>query len=288
MVQSVGSEVKGLKVGDWVLPTAGAFGTWTQYNKAPESELIQIANDIPAAYAATLSINPATAYLLLRDFVQLKPGDVIIQNGANSMVGLTVLQMAKEMGVKTINVVRDDRPDLLKTIRLLTNLGGDVNIPASFLNSPDFKEMVSELSPIKLGLNCVGGEATTDLARHLAPGATLVTYGGMSRKHLTIPFDLLAYKQLQLKGFWIADWYNTHSVEERKAMYNEIIQLYKTEKLVNYFQMVDLDDFEYAMKQSQKPFAFRKIVLNIDYPDRFKEHDELDDDEYWHFDTTVR
>ena len=74
-----------------------------------EKVLLKVPNDIPAAYAATLTINPATAYRLLRDFAKLQPGDVIIQNGANSMVGLAVVQMAREMGIKTINVVRANR-----------------------------------------------------------------------------------------------------------------------------------------------------------------------------------
>jgi NADPH:quinone reductase-like Zn-dependent oxidoreductase len=69
----------------------------------------QVPSDLPPAYAATISANPATAYRMLRDFVTLSPGDVIIQNGANSMVGLAVIQMAKVMGVRTINVVRADR-----------------------------------------------------------------------------------------------------------------------------------------------------------------------------------
>ena len=70
---------------------------------------MKIPNDIPKAYAATVSVNPCSAYRMLRDFATLRPGDVVIQNGANSMVGLAVIQMAREMGVKTVNVVRSDR-----------------------------------------------------------------------------------------------------------------------------------------------------------------------------------
>lgn len=44
-------------------------------------------SDIPAEYAATIGVNPCTAYRLLRDFVTLREGDSIIQNGANSQVG---------------------------------------------------------------------------------------------------------------------------------------------------------------------------------------------------------
>ncbi len=98
-----------LQAGDWVVPVKTPFGTWRQFANADQNDVIKVRNDIPAAYASTLTINPATAHLLLKEFEQLKPGDWIIQNGANSMVGLAVIQMAKEMGVKTINIVRFNR-----------------------------------------------------------------------------------------------------------------------------------------------------------------------------------
>lgn len=84
-------------------------GTWRQEAVVSSDDVIRVANDIPVAYAATIAVNPATAYRMLRDFEQLKPGDVIIQNGANSMVGLAVVQMAREMGIKTVNIIRSDR-----------------------------------------------------------------------------------------------------------------------------------------------------------------------------------
>lgn len=84
-------------------------GTWRSLVKADASSVVKVPNDIPVPYAATLSVNPATAYRLLSDFEKLAPGDVIIQNGANSMVGLAVIQMARDRGIKTINVIRWDR-----------------------------------------------------------------------------------------------------------------------------------------------------------------------------------
>ena len=56
----------------------------------------------------------------------------------------------------------------------------------------------------KLGLNCVGGASSTAIAKSLAPGATIVTYGGMSMKPLTIPTSLLIFKDLTCKGFWLS------------------------------------------------------------------------------------
>ena len=53
----------------------------------PKSMLQRCPSDIPAEYAATIGVNPCTAYRLLRDFETLREGDTIIQNGANSQVG---------------------------------------------------------------------------------------------------------------------------------------------------------------------------------------------------------
>lgn len=61
--------------------------------------------------ASTINVNPPTAYRMLKDFVTLKTGDTVIQNGGNSAVGQLVIQLSKAWGYKTISVVRD-RPDI--------------------------------------------------------------------------------------------------------------------------------------------------------------------------------
>ena len=101
VVQAVGNDVSSFKVGDWVIPRGGGFGTWCQEAVVPDAAVDKVANDIPAAYAATIGVNPCTAYRLLKDFGNLQPGDFIIQNAANSMVGLCVIQMANLMGIKS-------------------------------------------------------------------------------------------------------------------------------------------------------------------------------------------
>ena len=55
---------------------------------------------------AMLGVNPATAYLLLTDFVAPQPGQWVIQNGANSGVGRAVIPIAKSLGRRA----RERRP----------------------------------------------------------------------------------------------------------------------------------------------------------------------------------
>jgi trans-2-enoyl-CoA reductase len=44
---------------------------------APESSLLKVKNDIKPEYAASIAVNPCTAYRLLNDFADLKPGTTI-------------------------------------------------------------------------------------------------------------------------------------------------------------------------------------------------------------------
>lgn len=67
---------------------------------------LKVSSSVPVEFAATLQVNPPTAYRMLKDFVHLRPGDTVIQNGANSAVGQAVIQLAAAWGVNTINVVR--------------------------------------------------------------------------------------------------------------------------------------------------------------------------------------
>ena len=59
----------------------------------------------------TMAINPPTAALLLSEYVDLKPGEWVVQNAANSGVGRWVIAFAKTRGLKTVNIVR--RPELV-------------------------------------------------------------------------------------------------------------------------------------------------------------------------------
>lgn len=66
--------------------------------------------------------NPPTAFRMLRDFVSLKPGDTVIQNGANSACGQYVIQLCKAWNLISVNVVRD-RPNIAELKDSLIKLG---------------------------------------------------------------------------------------------------------------------------------------------------------------------
>mmetsp|Transcript_29361 Transcript_29361/g.38625 ORF Transcript_29361/g.38625 Transcript_29361/m.38625 type:complete len:369 (-) Transcript_29361:145-1251(-) len=259
-VTAVGASVTDLAPGDWVIPANPGFGTWRLAAKASEEDLMKVPNSIPAEYAACLSVNPCTAYRMLNDFVDLQEGDVIIQNGANSMVGQSVIQMAKAMGVTTVNVVRQ-RPQGQEVMQLLKDIGGDIVVFEDYVNSWQFERLMADLPKPSLALNCVGGKSATNLARSLAPHGTLVTYGGMSKAPVALPSSALMYNDITAKGFWMSRWNKDASKEDRSKMINNVAKMFEEEKLDVWVERHPFKDFNHALKKAVEPFYFRKVVL---------------------------
>ena len=94
IVEAIGPGVTGVKVGDRVTIPFGTF-TWSERVLAPAQGLFVVPPSIDARTASMLNINPATAVLLLDEFVKLKPKDWIVLNAANSQVARCLIRDCK-------------------------------------------------------------------------------------------------------------------------------------------------------------------------------------------------
>jgi mitochondrial enoyl-[acyl-carrier protein] reductase / trans-2-enoyl-CoA reductase len=220
MVVDVGADVKGLSNGALVILPHNT-GTWRDAVAVKADELVVVPAGINAVHASMLKINPMTAWRLLHDYVDLARGDWLIQNAANSAAGRAVIQIARELGYKTVNVVR--RAELIGELRAE---GGDVVLVDSENLRHEVKDAVGG-PPVRLGLNAVGGESALRLANCLAPGSTLVTYGAMSLQPLKIPNGLLIFKDLRFRGIWINKWYDNATPAQRMEAFQHLFEMAK-------------------------------------------------------------
>jgi trans-2-enoyl-CoA reductase len=220
IVAEMGPNITNVAVGALVILPHNA-GTWRDAVAVRADELVIIPAGIEPVQAAMLKINPMTAWRLLHDYVDLARGDWLIQNAANSAAGRAVIQIAHELGYKTVNVVR--RSELIGELRAE---GGDVVL----VDIENLRREVEDAiggPPIRLGLNAVGGESALRLANCLAPGSTLVTYGAMSLQPLKIPNGLLIFKDLRFRGIWINKWYDNASPAQRMEAFQHLFEMAK-------------------------------------------------------------
>ena len=220
VVVDLGAAVKGLTNGALVI-LPHSIGTWRDAVAVKADDLVLVPKGIEPVHAAMLKINPMTAWRLLHDYVDLKKGDWLVQNAANSAAGRAVIQIARELGYKTVNVVR--RTELIDELRAE---GGDVVI-VDGENLRDEVKNATGGAPVRLGLNAVGGDSALRLANCLAPESTLVTFGAMSLQPLKIPNGLLIFKDLRFRGIWINKWYDNATTQERMDAFRPLFEMAK-------------------------------------------------------------
>lgn len=252
-IVAIGPNVSEFKVGDRVRFPEQA-GAWQTFAVANVDELIGVPADVPLEMAAMAWINPPTAWRLLRDS-HLGLGDWVIQNAANSAVGLFVIQLAKHLGLHTVNVVR--REELLSPLK---KLGGDVVV----LDNDDYPKKIKELtggSIIRLGLNSIGGESGIRLIKSLGEGGRMVTFGGMAFEPVRWPTRYLIFNDISCTGFWMDRWLRLHSKQRAQIMFDKLFKLMSEGHVFAPVEATyPLSKFKEAIAHAQQP-KLGKVLL---------------------------
>jgi NADPH:quinone reductase-like Zn-dependent oxidoreductase len=213
-VTAVGAGVSHVKPGDLVINLQRE--NWAQRRRVKGDDVIAIPPGTDVLQGAMLRINPPTALLLLSDIVDLRPGDWVIQNVANSAVGRLVIRLARARGLRTVNVVR--RESLFGE---LTPLGADVCV----VDGPDLAETVKARTggaAIRLGLDAVSGRATARLSSCLGDGGVVCNYGSMSGEDPVMARGTLVALGQKLVGFILGRALATRSLAQIRAIYADL------------------------------------------------------------------
>lgn len=264
IVEEVGKDVKCISPGNKVIAAKPGQGTWRDMGVFNEEFIRVIPENLGIVEAATLTVNPCTAFRMLTDFQCVRNNQVVIQNGANSACGQNVIQICKAWGVKNINIVRN-RPEINTLKKYLESLGATIVLTEEELRSTNiFKDNLID-KPI-LALNCVGGKSSLEMLRHLQHSGKMVTYGGMSRDPVTIPTSAFIFKNLSFYGFWMTAWTEKASKTEKNEMFQNVISMMCENKLKGpVYKMVKFENYEDALSNalSVKGFTGCKYILDF-------------------------
>jgi trans-2-enoyl-CoA reductase len=257
VVVELGSDVRDVSLGDQVILPHN-FGSWRQACAVKAEKLVVAPPEIEPIQAAMLKVNPITAWRMLHDFVPLQPGDWFIQNAANSAAGRAAIQIGRDLGFKSINLVR--REELIDELRAE---GADVVL----VDNETVRDRVAEATggaPIRLALNCVGGESAVRMAKVLAPDSTLVTYGAMSLQAMKIPNGLLIFKNLNFRGIWVNKWYDRATPDERRDTFAPLFDMAKRGLLRTKVEKVyPLREAKAAVTHAMQDKRGGKIVFDL-------------------------
>ncbi len=175
VVESVGSGVTDLKVGDRVAYAATPIGAYATTRLMPADRLVKIPDGVTDSQAASMMLKGMTAQYLLRRTYRVKPGDVILSQAAAGGVGMILGQWAKHLGAIVIGTVGSD-----EKMAIAKANGSDHVIN---YRTEDFVKRVAEITD---GKKCqvvydgVGNDTFMKSLDCLAPLGLMASFGAAS------------------------------------------------------------------------------------------------------------
>ncbi len=252
-VKKVGNNIKNFKENDIVMPLVR--DNWVEEKIVYENEIIKLPSNIDLIQASMLKVNPATAYLMLNNYIKINNGDYILQNAANSGVGNYVIQLAKMYNIRTINLIRRKEVN-----NLLSEIGAShiFNIDLTI----EERDFIKSLKP-KLFIDAVAGAQVNKVASLLADNATIINYGLLSGENIQINPHNSIFKNIMLKGFWLSLWLNKMSMKEKQSLYLYLSELIIKNKIYTNVQKIfHIKDIKNAIKLASKYKRDGKILIS--------------------------
>jgi len=255
IVEELGEDCKGLEKGDVVLLPNGVC--WTQQLICNAGELTPLPKHIDLKQASMLTINPATASCLLQN---VKSGDWIIQNAANSSVGKLIIRLARERKIKTVNVVRREN-----VVEDLKKLGADVVIVGEEQLS---QRVIKETGGARIlhAFDAIGGKSAGALVDCLAPGqgAKLIVYGILSGDPLQLPAAKVAFMDITVTGFSRLRTMMQMGKQNATALYRNLAQMTIDGQINSEVEKVyPISNVKEALQHAQKQNREGKVLLTF-------------------------
>lgn len=259
VVDAVGPDVYRVRVGQRVVPM-GVQGTWQEAVVLPARACFPVPDEVPDEAAAQLFVNPLTALLML-ETLALPEGSWLLQTGGTTQVGRIVVQLARHRGLRTISLVRRENAR-----EELEALGADaVAVWQDETDAGAVQDTIDRCTDgrgVAGALDAVAGAAGSFAARQLAPGGTLLVYGGLSGEPLQLDAATLIYRRAGVQGFWRTAWFEMHPPGAAARRLAELAGLVAEGALrLPVAATYDLADVAQAVTHARRPAREGKVLL---------------------------
>lgn len=192
-VDALGPGTDGPTIGTRVV-LFGGHGGLSEYGCFPVERAVVLPEAMSFTDAAAFQIAYGTSHVALDHKARLQPGETLLVLGAAGGVGLTAVEIGKQMGARVIACARG--ADKLEVAR---QAGADHLIDAE---TQDIREVCKSLGGVDVVYDPVGGDAFKSAFRACRPDARILTIGFASGEVPQIPANHLLVKNISVIGFY--------------------------------------------------------------------------------------
>lgn len=170
VVVAVGEGVSDRKAGDRVM-VLNRSGMWQEEVTVPSAQTFLMPEAMTFEEAAALLVNYITAYMVLFDFGNLRPGHSVLVHMAAGGVGMAALQLCRTVeNVTVFGTASASKHEVLKK--------NGVTHPIDY-HTTDYVDEIKKISPkgVDIVMDPLGGSDTAKGYHLLKPMGKVVTYG---------------------------------------------------------------------------------------------------------------
>ncbi|HWS53689.1 MAG TPA: zinc-binding dehydrogenase [Pyrinomonadaceae bacterium] len=230
-------------------------GTWAEYMAAPAAQCIPLRRSVGLDDAASMIVNPFTAWALM-DIARRAGARGVVQTAAASALGRMVVRLGRSAGVQVVNVVRRDGQ-----VKLLQAEGAQ-----HVLNSAaeDFDERLRELcarARATVAFEAVAGETTGRILRAMPKGGRAVVYGALSQEGCLVDPRSLIFESKRVEGFWLSEWLGRQNAVRRIIVAGKVQKLLAGELKTEVRARLPLERAAEGLRRYQREMTGGKIIL---------------------------
>lgn len=260
VIEQLGSNVSGWKVGDRVLSLVGGGG-YAEYAVAYADHLMPIPDSMSFEEAACVCESYITAFLNIFILGEFKDGQTAILHGGGGGVNTAGIQLCRALAPNSKLIVTAS-PEKMERVK---EVGADLVV--NFRETPDFSEIVKEYTNKKgvdLILDHIGAKYLAPNMSSLAYKGKLVVIGVTSGIKAELNLALMMVKRQQIIGSVL----RSRPVSEKGEIVAEFtkraLPKFADRTIVPIIEKVfPLDQVVDAHRMMEEDKHFGKIVLKI-------------------------
>lgn len=212
VIDSLGSGVTGLKVGDRVVASVGHNGAREKI-AVPAASAVKIPDNLDFDRAAGVIITYGTALHALEDRASPKPGETLAVLGAAGGTGLAACELGKLLGLKVIACASSDAK-----LDFARQHGAELGLNYA---DEDLKEGLKRLTDgkgVDIIFDPVGGKYAEAALRAIAWEGRFLVIGFAAGEIPKMPLNLALLKGCDIRGVFWGAWVRQNPERNRASL----------------------------------------------------------------------
>jgi NADPH:quinone reductase-like Zn-dependent oxidoreductase len=236
----------------------GVTGNWREQTIVPAEQTIPVPDDLPDEQVASFFVNPATAWVMVKNVLHVPSGAWLLQTAAGSALGRMVIRLGKSEGFKTLNIVRR-----AEQVAELKGEGADEVVCST---TEPLIERVRQITggTLRYALDAVGGQTGAEALACLSKHGRLLVYGALSAQPTPVDPRALIMGQRQIEGFWLKEWIEEQGLWTKFWLMRRLIRLLRTGVLTTPVgEQFPLESVQDAARAAEVVGRRGKVLLRI-------------------------